>query len=131
MSKKRRKNDFFVSSGNTPHLREKTIIIGMSDLLSGANCIVSWLVCAKGSEIQRIVLLLGIIMLLMVPISVTDNSRENRGTFATICACLNHLAFSGMLAYVSTPWWMAVYAVEVFVIAIVAFISFKHPRRYH
>lgn len=123
------KKAFFVSSSNTPNLREKTIIIGMAYLFSGVNCIVDRLVCAEGSVVQGR-LLLGIMMLLMVPISVMDEKRENRGMLATICACLVHLAFSGMFAYLSTPWWMAVYAVEVAVIAVVVFISLKHPKRY-
>ena len=127
--KKHGKNDFFVSSRNTPHLREKTIIIGMAYLFSGANCIVCGLVCAEGSVVQM-ELLLGITMLLMVPISVTDEKRENRGMLATICACLTHLVFSGILAYLSTPWWMAVYAVEVVIIAVVVFISRKHSKRF-
>ena len=117
---------FFVSSSNTPNLREKTIIIGMAYLFSGVNCIANRLVCTEGSVAQGS-LLLGIMMLLMVPISVMDKKRENRGMLATICACLVHLAFSGLFAYLSAPWWIAVYAVEVAAIAVVVFISLKHP----
>ena len=126
---KKKNYDFFVSPRNTPHLREKTIIIEMSFFFAGINFLFTGI---KGAKVDRTLgcyfALVGIVLMLVFP---RDPRRENRGTFAAFNACWIHLVLTGVLAALSSSfWWMAVYAGEVLVIAIAVYISFKHPKRH-
>ena len=126
---KRKDYDFYVSPRNTPHLREKTIIIGAAYLMSGGNFLSYGLMCAKEGGVSEI--FLGIVLMLMSPVTMMDPKRENRGTLAAFNACWIHLVLTGVLAALSSSlWWMAVYAGEVLVIAIAVYISSKHPKRH-
>ncbi|MBR6207892.1 MAG: hypothetical protein IKQ69_02740 [Oscillospiraceae bacterium] len=77
------KYDDEVSVTNTPHLKEKTIILGLVYFLVGVNFLLHGAVCGTAEEV-----ILGVIFLLLVPIVVFDKRRENRGTFAVVCACI-------------------------------------------
>ena len=124
--------DSVVSPRNTPHLREKTIIIGMSFFFAGINFLFTGVRGAKvDGTLGRCFAIVGIVLILMSPISMVDPRRENRGTLAAFNACWIHLVITGAFAVLSSSlWWMAVYAGEVLIIAIAVYISFKHPKRH-
>ena len=72
--------DSVVSPRNTPHLREKTIIIGMSFFFAGINFLFTGVRGAKvDGTLGRCFAIVGIVLILMSPISMVDPRRENRG----------------------------------------------------
>ena len=115
---KMEKFTFFVNDSNTPHLREKTIILGMAYFFSGLNLIA----CGLLNAADRV-----IIVMLMSFISTRDKRQENRGTLAVVLTCILYAVICAGLSIVVSPWWLLVYICEVLLcIAVLAFT--RHPQ---
>lgn len=117
MSYKKKKSEYyeyFVSFKNTPYLKEKTIIICMGYLFSGINLLAFGVFPSEKTlnVLQKISIPLGIVMLLMVPVSIIDKRRANRGTAAVMGTCLIHLLLCAVLSYVSSICWLIIYICE-------------------
>ena len=101
----------------------------MAYFLSSINIFISGVLSGKESGMQ-IDILLGIVLMLMVPISIFDRKRENRGTIATIGACIIHLTFCVMLSCLLSPWWMAVYVGEILLGFATVFLLIKFSKNH-
>ena len=121
-----KKYTFFVNDSNTPHLREKTIILRMAYFFSGLNLIACGLLNAADRVIIEDILI-GIVFLLMSFISTRDKRQENRGTLAVILTCILYAALCAGLSIVVSPWWLLVCICELLLcIAVLAFT--RHPQ---
>ena len=131
---KMEKFTFFVNDSNTPHLREKTIILGMAYFFSGLNLIACGLLnaadrviiaCGLLNAADRVIIediLIGIVFLLMAFISTRDKRQENRGTLAVVLTCILYAALCAGLSIVVSPRWLLVCICEVLLcIAVLAF----------
>ena len=115
------KYTFFVNDSNTPHLREKTIILGMAYFFSGLNLIACGLLNAADRVIIEDILI-GIVFVLMSFISTRDKRQENRGTPAVVLTCILYAALCAGLSIVVSPRWLLVCICEVLLcIAVLAF----------
>ena len=83
--KRRKDYDTKASVRNTPHLKEKTWIIGLSYAFSGVNFIACGL-GIFGAAFDIYAVFLGAVLLCMVPVSVLDDRKEMRGTLAAALA---------------------------------------------
>ena len=120
------KYTFFVNDSNTPHLREKTIILGMAYFFSGLNLIACGLLNAADRVIIEDILI-GIVFLLMAFISTRDKRQENRGTLAVVLTCILYAALCAGLSIVVSPWWLLAGICELLLcIAVLAFT--RHPQ---
>ena len=120
------KYTFFVNDSNTPHLREKTIILGMAYFFSGLNLIA----CGLLNVADRVIIediLIGIVFVLMSFISTRDKRQENRGTPAVVLTCILYAALCAGLSVVVSSWWLLVCICEVLLcMAVLAFT--RHPQ---
>lgn len=105
---------------NTPHLKENTIIIFMSYLLIGLNFAVAGFCFLQMPELS----IVSIPMIFMAPISITDDRRSMRGTFAVVGSCVVYLASCAILCYFSY-WWILAYVAEAILCAFIVLISIK------
>lgn len=120
------KYTFFVNNSNTPHLREKTIILGMAYFFSGLNLIACGLLNAADRVIIEDILI-GIVFVLMSFISTRDKRQENRGTPAVVLTCILYAALCAGLSVVVSSWWLLVCICEVLLcMAVLAFT--RHPQ---
>ena len=120
------KYTFFVNDSNTPHLREKTIILGMAYFFSGLNLIACGLLNAADRVIIEDILI-GIVFVLMAFISTRDKRQENRGTPAGVLTCILYAALCAGLSVVVSSWWLLVCICEVLLcMAVLAFT--RHPQ---
>ncbi|MBQ3702701.1 MAG: hypothetical protein II885_08090 [Oscillospiraceae bacterium] len=120
------KYTFFVNDSNTPHLREKTIILGMAYFFSGLNLIACGLLNAADRVIIEDILI-GIVFVLMSFISTRDKRQENRGTPAVVLTCILYAALCAGLSVVVSSWWLLVCICEVLLcMAVLAFT--RHPQ---
>ena len=120
------KYTFFVNDSNTPHLREKTIILGMAYFFSGLNLIACGLLNAADCVIIEDILI-GIVFLLMAFISTRDKRQESRGTPAVVLTCILYAALCAGLSVVVSSWWLLVCICEVLLcMAVLAFT--RHPQ---
>ena len=120
------KYTFFVNDSNTPHLREKTIILGMAYFFSGLNLIACGLLNAADRVIMEDILI-GIVFVLMSFISTRDKRQENRGTPAVVLTCILYAALCAGLSVVVSSWWLLVCICEVLLcMAVLAFT--RHPQ---
>lgn len=112
---------------NTPHLIENTAVIILSYVFSGVNLIYAGFHSIEtiDGSLPKYLIFVGVVMLLMVPISVLDNRREMRGKLAAILGCSMNLAICFMLSFFSSFWWMAVYVCEVLVCFFASIIARK------
>ena len=123
---KMEKYTFFVNDSNTPHLREKTIILGMAYFFSGLNLIACGLLNAADRVIIKDILI-GIVFVLMSFISTRDKRQENRGTPAVVLTCILYAALCAGLSVVVSSWWLLVCICEVLLcMAVLAFT--RHPQ---
>ena len=123
------KYTFFVNDSNTPHLREKTIILGMAYFFSGLNLIACGLLNAADRVIIEDILI-GIVFLLMSFISTRDKRQENRGTLAVVLTCILYAALCAGLSIVVSAWWFLVCICEVLLcIAVLAFTRRPQSKR--
>ena len=123
---KMEKFTFFVNDSNTPHLREKTIILGMAYFFSGLNLIACGLLNAADRVIIEDILI-GIVFVLMSFISTRDKRQENRGTPAVVLTCILYAALCAGLSVVVSSWWLLVCICEVLLcMAVLAFT--RHPQ---
>jgi hypothetical protein len=117
---------FFVNDSNTPHLREKTIILRMAYFFSGLNLIACGLLNAADRVIIEDILI-GIVFVLMSFISTRDKRQENRGTPAVVLTCILYAALCAGLSVVVSSWWLLVCICEVLLcMAVLAFT--RHPQ---
>ena len=116
----------FVNDSNTPHLREKTIILGMAYFFSGLNLIA----CGLLNAADRVMIediLIGIVFVLMSFISTRDKRQENRGTPAVVLTCILYASLCAGLSVVVSSWWLLVCICEVLLcMAVLAFT--RHPQ---
>ena len=120
------KYTFFVNDSNTPHLREKTFILGMAYFFSGLNLIACGLLNAADRVIIEDILI-GIVFVLMSFISTRDKRQENRGTPAVVLTCILYAALCAGLSVVVSSWWLLVCICEVLLcMAVLAFT--RHPQ---
>ena len=123
---KMEKYTFFVNDSNTPHLREKTIILGMAYFFSGLNLIACGLLNAADRVIIEDILI-GIVFVLMSFISTRDKRQENRGMPAVVLTCILYAALCAGLSVVVSSWWLLVCICEVLLcMAVLAFT--RHPQ---
>ena len=121
------KYTFFVNDSNTPHLREKTIILGMAYFFSGLNLIACGLLNAADRVIIEDILI-GIIFLLMSFISTRDKRQENRGTLAVVLTSVLYAVICVGLSIAVSPWWLLVCLCEMILcVGILAFT--KHLQK--
>ena len=120
------KYTFFVNDSNTPHLREKTIILGMAYFFSGLNLIACGLLNAADRVIIEDILI-GIVFVLMSFISTRDKRQENRGTPAVVLTCILYASLCAGLSVAVSSWWLLVCICEVLLcMAVLAFT--RHPQ---
>lgn len=126
MPRRRHKKDYerLASHRNTPHLIENTIVIVLAYLFSGLNLVAAGL-RASGSHVDRYLIMVGVAMLLMAPVSILDDRKGMRGMPYTVGCCIIHLAICVMLSFVFSFWWMAVYGCEVLIYFVVIVIITK------
>ncbi|MBO4873107.1 MAG: hypothetical protein J5496_06800 [Lachnospiraceae bacterium] len=124
----KRNYDEFVSESNTPHLKEKTFIIGASYFFLGVHFVIEWRWCVMNSVSGQsknyyYLLELGIVFLLLVPIVIRDNRKVHRGTlYAFISASL--YIFQGVILGLATGfWWGIIYLSELIVCIVFVFLT--------
>ena len=123
------KYTFFVNDSNTPHLREKTIILGMAYFFSGLNLIACGLLNAADRVIIEDILI-GIVFVLMSFISTRDKRQENRGTPAVVLTCILYAALCAGLSVVVSSWWLLVCICEVLLcMAVLAFTRHSQSKK--
>lgn len=123
----KRDYDEFVSESNTPHLKEKTFVIGASYFFLGVHFVIEWRWCVINyvsgqSKNNNDLLVLGILFLLLVPVVIIDNRKVHRGTlYAFISASL--YIFQGVILWLTTGfWWRIVYLSELIVCIVFVFL---------
>ncbi len=74
-------------------------------------------------------IILGVVMLVMVPISLLDSRKEMRGPFYLALMGIVHLVDCIFLSCEFSPWWMAVYGAEAALCLCVILFPGKQQRR--
>lgn len=124
-------NDAFANHRNTPHLIEKTAIILLSYLFSGVNtiCTGAYFLKTTGEVFYKYLILFGVVMLIMVPVSILDNRRKMRGKLAAILGGIMHLAICLTLSLAFSFWWIVVYGCEVLLCFLAIIIAKKRGEK--
>jgi len=98
--------------------------IGLNEIAAG--------ILARGTQDAPLFgsfIVLGVVMLIMVPISLLDSRKEMRGPFYLALMGIVHLAVAILLSCEFSPWWMAVYGAEVILCLCVISFPEKQQRR--
>lgn len=74
-------------------------------------------------------IVLGVVMLIMVPISLLDSRKEMRGPLYAVLTGIAHLVMCIFLSCEFSSWWMAVYGAEAILCLCVIFFPEKQQRR--
>lgn len=91
----KKKYDFPVNRQNTPDLKLYNWLLGLFWGFSGFNCILShFILQTKSDEAPGFLLALGIISLLLIPLKLLDDRKENRGLLAVVGSGFSHFYFT-------------------------------------
>lgn len=74
-------------------------------------------------------LCLGTILLLMVPLTLADNRKENRDARYAVYTGIMHLGICVYLAYVWSGWWVLVYLLELLAYLLAGCLVKRHYKR--
>lgn len=107
-----------------PFLVANIRVILMGYFLSGINLVMAGITCATrlDGSLNVKLILLGVIMLLMVPISLWDNRKEMRGRLVSILVCIMHFAICCLLSFVCSFEWLIIYVCEVLLCSFVIIV---------
>lgn len=100
-----------------PSLNGATFSIALTYLLSGINLIAAGIIeffNAGGSPAVWL-FMVGLVMLLMVPISIVDPRKEMHGTLNVFSGIIMLVAFCGVFAFVFSLWWIVILCVELII----------------
>lgn len=113
------------------YMNEKTrnkIIIGAFYGFSAANCIVAWLTSLTACpDKDSSIIILGIILLIMVPLSITDTRKEMLSNFSAWMGIIMHVWLGFMLSFLY--WWMFPASVVEAVILICLFFTLRQNKK--
>lgn len=106
------------------------IVIGLSYFFCAFNCIILSLVsitAVSGADTSLVGL--GLIFLIMTPISVVDPRKEMQGQVAAVISIVLHVSFSTLLMFFCfQPWLAAIYIPEA--VGLIA-LEATHPKDNH
>lgn len=72
---------------------------------------------------------LGIILFLMIPLTLADNRKENRGTRYAVYTGIMHLGICVYLAYIWSGWWVLICLLEVLIYLVTGHLVKNHYKR--
>lgn len=72
---------------------------------------------------------LGIIFLLMIPLTLADNRKDNRSARYAVYTGIMHLGICVYLAYVWSGWWVLVYLLELLAYLLAGCLVKRHYKR--
>ena len=107
------------------YLPKNLLLICLSYGFTGINFILSGII--SNETYSKILILFGIIMLCMVPISYIDKRKEMQGKFYAIACCLMHFLLS-LLVSVFLLWWVILLYIGEIIITFSIFIFQKRRK---
>lgn len=104
-----KKGKHLLKGGLVILLNNKLITIILAYCFTGINLIVSGLLNRNDYYLIGI----GIIMLMMIPITIFDKREEMRGTLYTVFMIVLHFIFCFAISLIlSSYWWLCIYIKE-------------------
>ena len=100
---------------NRHHQKSNMAVIAWSYFFSGANLLCAGFHAVKTTDdsIPKVLILLGVVMFLMVPISILDDRVEMRSKSSAVSVCVLNLLFCCMLSCLFSYLWIIVYVCEI------------------
>lgn len=128
----KKQKDFYANKNNTPNLDLYTTLIGFAYGSMAFNFflafaytefIVKW-------EYSQMCLILSIIMLVLIPLTMKDPRKEDRGFFAVLCdyTMCTVLTFA-IIVFGDIYWMVAVYIIEMIIVIIIITYYFKQRKK--
>ena len=117
---------------NIPPPRKMPLLtIICSYAFSGIN------ICAAGIAIKACrpdydafyIIGIGIVFLLMIPITLADKRKENRDSRYALYVGIMHLGICVYLSYMYSKWWILVCSVEIFIYFLIGHLIKSHYRK--
>ncbi len=123
MEKKLKKQkEFYANKRNTPNLDLYTSLIGLAYGSMAFNCFLTFVyaeVILKW-EYSQMCLILCIIMLVLIPLTMKDPRREDRGFFAVLCDYIMCTVLTIAITIFADIYWMfGVYTIEMIIASVV------------
>ena len=92
-------DDFWITPQNPPNLKKNTWLLGLFFFFSGLNCILG-AILDSSKEDSGYLILMGLCLLIVLPIIVTDERMANRGKLAVIGSSAMFMFVSLLVAFV-------------------------------
>ncbi|MGN0315445.1 MAG: hypothetical protein ACI4EG_11760 [Fusicatenibacter sp.] len=106
------------------------IIIGACYGLSAVNCIVAWLTSlSASSDKDSSIIILGIILLIMIPVSVSDPRAEMQNNFAVCAGIIMHILIDIMVSLFWRYWWILLISTVETIILICLFFAHRQNKK--
>lgn len=102
---------------------QNRIVIALSYFFCALNCFVVWVASLLSiSNNDRSIVILGIIMAVMVPISFIDPRPQAQNSIAACSSIFLHFLFDSLVAILFQLWWL----VPVFIPETILLIALYH-----
>lgn len=98
------------------------IVIAVSFFFCALNCIIAWGISLTSvSNYDKSVGVLGIIMIVMIPISLIDPREQMQNSLAALSSIFLHFLFNLLVTVLFSLWWLVFVFVPETVLLIVLF----------
>lgn len=109
---------------------KNSIIIGACYGLSAVNCIVAWLTSLiVRTDKDTSIIILGIILLIMIPVSLSDPRAEMRNSFAVWAGIIMHILMDIMVSLFCRYWWILLISAVETIILIYLFFAHRQNKK--
>lgn len=124
--------NFYANKRNTPNLDLYTVLIGFAYGSMAFNCFITF-IYAKFIiqwEYSHMCLVLSIILLILIPLTMKDPRKEDRGLFAVLCDYIMCTVLTFAIIVVGDIYWMFwLYIVEMFIASVISVHYIKNKKR--
>lgn len=106
------------------------IVIGICFFFCAINCIIAWIFSlASGAGDDNSILVLGIIMAIMIPVSIIDPREEMQSSLAVVCYIFMHILFNILVIILYSYYWLFLLFIPETAMLIIFVISRRNKRR--
>ncbi len=114
----------------SPTILKNVILITLVYALLGFNFILGGLFMTQtDKELSYSFIALGVVMLIMVPISIIDKRKEMRSNAYVIGCMFVYLFCCCMLCLIVPLWLIPIYIGEIFILTAIFYICKKHKKQ--
>ena len=106
---------------------QNRIVIAASYFFCALNCFIAWVVSfVSNASIDKSIVFLGIIMLVLIPVSFIDPRTRMRNNFAAVASIILHFLFNLLIAILfSLIWFFPLFVFETSLLIVIYFFLGK------